>query len=437
MPIMLERLEVIDVRCPTSDLLDGSDAMNPDPDYSVAYAILHTNVAGLAGHGFTFTIGRGNDIVVSAIAALGQTLLGMDLAAIQRDPLAMWRRLVGDSQMRWLGPEKGVVHLATAALTNAVWDLWARVAGKPLWQLLLDLPVETVAGAIDYRHISDALTPADAVAILTDLQATRADRVADLYRHGYPAYTTSAGWLGYDDEKLQRLTRAALADGWRHIKIKVGRSLEDDVRRCRAIRQVLGDDGRLMLDANQVWDVDEAIANMRVLAQFDPWWIEEPTSPDDVLGHARIAAAIRPIGVATGEHCHNRVMFKQFMQAGGMQFAQIDACRLGGVNEVLAVLLMARKFDIPVCPHAGGLGLCELVQHYSMFDFAAVSGRWDDRLTEHAAHLHEHMVDPIRMRAGRYLPPTAPGMSAAMKPASLADYTYPGGRVWQARAATQ
>ena len=434
MPITLERLEVIDVRFPTSDFLDGSDAMNPDPDYSAAYVILHTNRAGLAGHGFTFTIGRGNDIVVKAIETLGPAILGMDLADVQRDPLGMWRRLAGDSQMRWLGPEKGVVHLATAALTNAVWDLWARAADKPLWKLLLDLPIETVASAIDYRHISDALTPGEAVALLKNLQSTRADREADLHRHGYPAYTTSAGWLGYDDDKIRRLTRQAMADGWRHIKIKVGRSLDDDMRRCRAIREVLGKDGKLMLDANQVWDVDEAIANMRVLAEYEPWWIEEPTSPDDVLGHARIAAAIRPIGVATGEHCHNRIMFKQFMQAGALQFAQIDACRLGGVNEVLAVLLMARKFAIPVCPHAGGVGLCELVQHYSMFDYVAVSGRWDDRLTEHAAHLHEHMVDPIQIRGGRYVPPLAPGMSAAMQPQSLVDYAFPHGRVWQARA---
>ena len=433
MPITFERIEVIDVRFPTSDFLDGSDAMNPDPDYSAAYVTLHTNVANLAGHGFTFTIGRGNDIVVKAIETLGEALLGMDLADVQRDPLGMWRRLAGDSQMRWLGPEKGVVHLATAALTNAVWDLWARAAGKPLWKLLLDLPIETVASAIDYRHISDALTPGEAVALLKDLQATRAEREAELHRYGFPAYTTSAGWLGYDDDKIRRLTQQALDDGWRHIKIKVGRSLKDDLRRCRAIREVLGNKGKLMLDANQVWDVDEAIANMKVLAEFEPWWIEEPTSPDDVLGHARIASAIRPIGVATGEHCHNRIMFKQFMQAGAMQFAQIDACRLGGVNEVLAVMLMARKFDIPICPHAGGVGLCELVQHYSMFDYAGVSGRWDDRLTEHAAHLHEHMVDPIQIRGGRYMPPMAPGMSGEIKAKSLAEYAYPAGHVWQAR----
>jgi L-fuconate dehydratase len=405
--------------------------MNPDPDYSAAYVILRTDAGDdIEGHGLTFTIGRGNELCVAAAEALGRLAVGLSLEDIVADMAGFWRRMVGDSQLRWVGPEKGVLHLATAAVVNAVWDLWAKVEGKPLWQLLADLSPEEIVGCIDFRYITDALTPEEAVSILRRNADTKADRVAALQRDGYPAYTTSAGWLGYSDDRIRRLCEEGIADGWSHFKIKVGRDLADDVRRAAIVRDVIGPDRKLMMDANQVWDVDEAIANMRELARFDPWWIEEPTSPDDVLGHAAIARAIAPVGVATGEQCHNRVMFKQFMQAGAMRFCQVDSCRLGGVNEVLAVLLLAAKFGIPVCPHAGGVGLCEYVQHLAMFDYIAVSASLDARIVEYVDHLHEHFVNPVVIRDGRYLPPTAPGYSITMHATSLRDHQYPGGAVW-------
>lgn len=424
-------ISIHDIRFPTSTQLDGSDAMNPDPDYSAAYVVLQTDsTAGLAGHGMTFTIGRGNEICVQAIGALAPLIRGRTLESITDKMGAFWREITGDSQLRWIGPEKGAIHLATAAVVNAVWDLWAKAEGKPLWQLLAEMSPEQLVSCIDFRYITDALTPQQAWEILSALQATKSERIELLRERGYPSYTTSAGWLGYGDDKLRELCRRSLDDGWDCFKIKVGRSLEDDVRRCRIIREEIGPQRRLMLDANQVWEVDEAISWMRELAQFDPWFIEEPTSPDDVLGHAAIAKAIAPIRVATGEHCANRVLFKQFLQAGGMQVCQVDSCRLGGVNEILAVLLLAAKFNVPVCPHAGGVGLCEYVQHLSMFDFIAVSGTLEDRMTEYAGHLHEHFLDPVQMNNGRYMPPTAPGYSIEMHPASIADYEYPHGRVW-------
>jgi L-fuconate dehydratase len=422
-----------DVRFPTSQELHGSDAMNPDPDYSAAYVILETDAEGLEGHGITFTIGRGNELCVAACRALAPLVVGRTLEEFTADMAGFWRMITGDSQLRWVGPEKGVIHLATAAVVNAVWDLYAKAQGKPLWKLLCDMTPEQLVSCIDFRYLTDALTADEALQILTKWEPTKSERIQYLEQHGYPSYTTSAGWLGYSDEQLRSLCRSLKERGWTVFKIKVGRNLEDDIRRARIIREEVGPDARLMMDANQVWDVPQAIEWMQQLAQFDPWFIEEPTSPDDVLGHAAIAKAIAPIKVATGEHCANRVMFKQFMQAGGLQICQIDSCRLGGVNEILAVLLLAAKFEIPVCPHAGGVGLCEYVQHLSMFDFVCVSGSLEDRLTEYADHLHEHFLDPVRMQNGCYLPPTAPGYSITMKTTSLSDYEYPHGTAWASR----
>jgi len=433
----ITKVEVRDVRFPTSRGLDGSDAMNADPDYSAAYVVLHTDAAvGLQGHGLTFTIGRGNELCVAAVRALAPFVLGLSLGEIAADMGAFWRRVVGDSQLRWVGPEKGVIHLAAAAVVNAVWDLWAKSEGKPLWKLLADMSPEEIVRCVDFRYITDALTPDEALALLRRQAPTRAERERELLANGYPAYTTSAGWLGYSDEKIRRLCREGMAEGWSHFKIKVGRDLADDVRRASLIREEIGPDRKLMVDANQVWEVNEAIASMRELARFDPWWIEEPTSPDDVLGHATIARAVAPIGVATGEHCQNRIVFKQLMQANAIAFCQIDACRLGGVNEVIAVLLLAAKFGIPVCPHAGGVGLCEYVQHLSMFDFVCVSGSMENRIIEYVDHLHEHFLDPVVIRAGRYMPPSAPGYSITMRAESLEEYAYPDGAAWAGVART-
>ena len=430
-------MDVDDIRFPTSDHQDGSDAMNADPDYSAAYVVVRTDAGdGLEGHGLTFTIGRGNELCVAAAESLRSLLVGRSLAGITSDMGAFWRHMVGDSQLRWVGPEKGVLHLATAAVVNAVWDLWAKVVGKPLWKLIADMTPEEFVRCVDFRYITDAISPQQAVELLQRNEASRDQRIAHLQRDGYPAYTTSAGWLGYSDDKIRRLCREAIADGWSHFKIKVGRDLADDVRRSSIIRDEIGPARKLMMDANQVWDVDDAIASMRELARFDPWWIEEPTSPDDVLGHATIARAIAPIGVATGEQCHNRVMFKQLMQAGAIRFCQIDSCRLGGVNEVLAVLLLAARFGVPVCPHAGGVGLCEYVQHLAIIDYVCVSASLDDRIVEYVDHLHEHFLHPVTIRDGRYMMPTEPGYSIAMKPESLQTYRFPDGPAWRARTST-
>jgi len=431
MQVTVKDIVVRDIRFPTAKSLDGSDAMNADPNYSAAYVVLKTDSTdGLEGHGLTFTIGRGNELCVAAMNALKPLVVGLTVSS-GANMGAFWRRLTSDSQLRWVGPEKGVIHLATAAIVNALWDLYAKIERKPLWKLLVDMTPEEVVECIPFHYITDALTPEEALAILRRNEGSKQERERQILKTGYPAYTTSAGWIGYSDEKVRTLVRAGLDEGWTHFKMKVGRSLEEDVRRARIIREEIGWDRKLMMDANQVWDVSEAIGYMKELAQFDPYWIEEPTSPDDVLGHSEIARAIAPIGVATGEHCQNRVMFKQLLQAGAIKFCQIDSCRLGGVNEVLAVLVMATKFGVPVCPHAGGVGLCEYVQHLSIFDYVAVSACLDDRIVEYVNHLHEHFIHPVKINSARYMPPMEPGFSIEMKPASLDHYEYPNGEAWQ------
>ena len=429
----ITKLSVRDIRFPTSRSLDGSDAMNAAPDYSAAYAILETDSPdGLAGHGLTFTIGRGTEIVVAAVNALGPLVVGRRLEDIAANMGAFWRAITSDSQLRWIGPDKGVIHLATAAVVNAVWDLWAKAERKPVWKLLVDMSPEELVRCLDFRYVTDALTPQEALAILRRHEPTKAGRVQEMLAQGYPAYTTSAGWLGYDDDKIRRLAREGVAQGWTHFKQKVGGNPDEDVRRARILREEIGPERRLMMDANQVWEVDEAIANMRRLAEFDPWWIEEPTSPDDILGHAAIRRRLAPIGVAAGEHCHNRVMFKQLLQAQAIDFCQIDSCRLGGLNEVLVVLLMAAKFGVPVCPHAGGVGLCEYVQHISLFDYVCVSASLANRVLEYVDHLHEHFIDPVVISNGHYMPPQAPGYSIEMHAGSLERFEFPHGAAWRA-----
>ncbi|MFC1435620.1 enolase C-terminal domain-like protein [Streptacidiphilus sp. N1-3] len=429
-------VETYDVRFPTSRDLDGSDAMNPDPDYSAAYLVLRTDAGdGLEGHGFSFTIGRGNEVQVAAINALRAHVVGRSVTELCADPASLNRDLIGDSQLRWLGPEKGVMHMAVGAVVNAVWDLAAKRAGKPLWRFLADAEPEWLVSQVDFRYIADALSPDQALELLRRGRAGRAERERELLRRGYPAYTTSPGWLGYSDQKLTRLARAALADGFTQIKLKVGADLADDIRRCRAARAAVGPAVRIAIDANQRWNVTEAIAWTKALAEFDPYWIEEPTSPDDILGHASIRAAVAPVRVATGEHVQNRIVFKQLLQSGALDVLQIDAARVGGVNENLAILLLAAKFGVPVCPHAGGVGLCELVQHLSMFDYLALSGSTDDRVIEFVDHLHEHFVEPVRIHRGHYRAPRAPGFSAQMHPESIARYTYPDGGFWAAELA--
>jgi L-fuconate dehydratase len=410
-----------DVRFQTSAQLDGSDAMNPDPDYSAAYLILETDGAH-QGHGLTFTLGRGNELCVAAIKTLAPYVVGMTLEEITADMGGFWRYLTGDSQLRWVGPDKGIMHLATGAVVNAVWDLWARAEGKPVWQLVTDMSPAEIVRCIDFRYITNALTPEEALEILERATDGKEERKARLLAEGYPTYTTSAGWLGYSDDKLRRLAQEAVDAGWTHLKLKVGSDLEDDIRRCRVVREVVGDQITLMLDANQVWEPDQAIEWMKHLAEFEPWFIEEPTSPDDVLGHKQIRDGIAPIKVATGEACQNRILFKQFLQAEAIDVVQIDASRVGGLNENLAIMLMAAKFGKPVCPHAGGVGLCEYVQHLSMIDFLAISASWEGRVTEYVDHLHEHFVDPCTVTNGRYQVPTQPGFSIEMKPDTLAQF---------------
>jgi L-fuconate dehydratase len=424
-------LHVRDIRFPTSRTLDGSDAMHRNPDYSCAYVVLRTDSdTGIEGCGLTFTNGAGTEVVVAAVRALEHLVVGRTLEEITANMRDFWRSLTSEDQLRWLGPEKGVIHLATAAVVNAVWDLWAKSEGKPLFRLLADLDPEQIVAAIDFRYIEDALSESDALGLLVGMRAGREERLAQVLESGYPAYTTSAGWLGYDDQKIVALVRAATEAGFTHVKMKVGQDLESDGRRAALIRDSLGAGGVLMMDANQFWGVEEAIAAMRVLGAYDPWWIEEPTSPDDVLGHARIRREIHPIRVATGEHVQNRVIFKQLFQADAIDVCQLDACRLGGVNEVLAVMLLAAKFAVPVCPHAGGVGLCEYVQHLAMFDYIAVSGSLDRRVVEWVDHLHEHFRDPAVVRDGRYLAPTAPGYSIEMLADSLDEYEFPHGSAW-------
>ncbi|MFI7466574.1 L-fuconate dehydratase [Nonomuraea sp. NPDC049646] len=420
-------LETHDVRFPTSRELDGSDAMNPDPDYSAAYVVLKTD-DGVEGHGFAFTIGRGNDVQTGAIRALEPYVLGRDV----EDLGALYKELVGDSQLRWLGPEKGVMHMAISAVVNALWDLKARRAGKPVWRLLSEMSPEELVGLIDFRYLSDALTQDEALQILKNAEEGKEERIQRLIETGYPAYTTSPGWLGYDDDKLRRLCKEALDQGFGQIKLKVGADLDDDLRRFRVAREVCGPDYPIAIDANQRWDVASAIEWVGALSPYRPHWVEEPTSPDDVLGHAAIAEGIRPVPVATGEHVQNRIVFKQLLQAGAISYLQIDAARVGGVNENLAILLLAAKFGVPVCPHAGGVGLCELVQHLSMFDYVAITGTMDGRVIEYVDHLHEHFVHPVVIDNGRYVAPMAPGFSAEMHAASIAAHTFPDGQVWRA-----
>ena len=428
-------LDTYDIRFPTSRSLDGSDAMNPDPDYSAAYLVLRTDADdALEGHGFTFTIGRGNDVQVAAINALREHVLGRSVDEVCADPASVSRTLIGDSQLRWLGPEKGVMHMAIGAVINAVWDLAAKREGKPLWQLLADADPEWLASQVDYRYLTDALTFSDAVDLLRRGKEGAGERAAQLRERGYPAYTTSPGWLGYSDEKLTRLAKQAIADGFTQIKLKVGADLADDVRRMRAAREAVGPDVRIAIDANQRWDVSQAVAWIQELKRFDPYWIEEPTSPDDILGHSVIRQSVAPVKVATGEHVQNRIVFKQLIQAHALDIVQIDSARVGGVNENLAILLLAAKHDLPVCPHAGGVGLCELVQHLSMFDYVALSGTTRDRVIEYVDHLHEHFLAPVRIVNGHYDAPSAPGFSAQMHPSSISEFTYPGGAFWSADA---
>ncbi|MEU8625372.1 L-fuconate dehydratase [Streptomyces sp. NPDC048669] len=433
--------EVHDIRFPTSEQLDGSDAMNPDPDYSAAYVVLRTDAAdndggGIEGHGFCFTIGRGNEVMAAAIQALRPYVVGRPVPRTAADLGALYRDLTHDSQLRWLGPEKGVMHMAAGAVVNAAWDLAAKRADRPVWQFLAEMTPEELVSLVDFRYLSDALTPEEALAILRAAEPGRAERAERLRAEGYPAYTTSPGWLGYSDDKLVRLAKEAVADGFTQIKLKVGGDLKDDIRRLGLAREAVGTGVRIAVDANQRWDVADAVEWMTALAPYDPHWIEEPTSPDDILGHAAVRAG-QPVKVATGEHVANRVVFKQLLQAGAVDFVQIDAARVAGVNENLAVLLLAAKYGVPVCPHAGGVGLCELVQHLSMFDYVAVSGTWEDRVIEYVDHLHEHFVDPTVIDSGRYRTPSSPGFSARMLPESIAAHRYPEGPVWQARRTTE
>jgi len=426
----ITNVRVLDIRFPTSREHIGSDAVNRDPDYSAAYCVLETD-DGVEGHGFTFTLGRGTELCVTALQYLSRFVLGRQVSSLTQDMRAFSMQLTGDSQFRWLGPEKGVIHLATAALLNCVWDLYARIEKKPLWKLLCDLEPEQIVAAVDFTYITDAMTEEEALALLKERAADKETRLARLLQHGYPAYTTSAGWLGFGDEQVRQLCRKALDEGWTHFKLKVGGDPFDDLRRSRLVRDEIGCSNKLMLDANQKWDVGEAIRRTKALAEVDPWWMEEPTSPDDILGHARIRREVAPVRIATGEHCQNRIIFKQLMQADAIDVCQIDSCRLGGVNENLAVLLMAAKFNIPVCPHAGGVGLCECVQHLAIFDYLCVSASREGRVIEFIDHLHEHFVDPVRMRNGHYLVPEKPGYSTEIRPETLSQYTYPDGPVWR------
>jgi L-fuconate dehydratase len=424
------RARVLDVRFPTSRARIGSDAVNRDPDYSAAYCILETD-AGLEGHGLTFTLGRGNELCVAALRYLAQQAVGRTLSSITGDLCAFSRLLTDDSQFRWLGPEKGVIHMAAGGLINAVWDLYAKAERKPLWRLLAEMPPEQLVSAIDFRYIDDALTREQALDILTRSQVSMPERLQRLDAEGYPAYTTSAGWFGFSDQQVRQLCREALAEGWTHFKLKVGGEPADDLRRALLMREEIGWQNKLMVDANQKWGVDQAIVRTRMLAPANPYWMEEPTNPDDILGHARIRREVKPVRIATGEHCHNRVMFKQLFQAEAIDVCQIDATRVAGVNENLAVLLMAAKFGVPVCPHAGGVGLCEYVQHLSFFDYLRVSCSMEDRVIEFVDHLHEHFLDPVRMVRGRYQLPLRPGYSIEMKPESLAAYNFDGGSAWK------
>lgn len=432
-PITITNVRVIDLRFPTSREEIGSDAVNKDPDYSAAYCILETD-AEIEGHGLTFTLGRGTELCVSALQYLSKFVRGRSLHDLTSNLNALYLQVTGDTQFRWLGPEKGVIHLACGALINAVWDLYAKSEGKPVWRLLADMTPEQIVAAIDFRYIADALSPEEALQILRRGKQNQAERLAILEANGYPAYTTSAGWFGFSDERIRRLCREGVADGWTHFKLKVGGEPAADLRRGRIVREEIGWTNRLMVDANQKWGVDEAIRRTLQLAELKPWWMEEPTSPDDILGHARIRREAAPTRIATGEHCHNSIMFKQLMQAGAIDVCQIDSCRVAGVNENLAILLMAAKFEIPVCPHAGGVGLCEYVQHLSFFDFLGISCTMQDRVIEYVSHLHEHFRNPVTIRRARYMLPQEPGYSIEILAQSLDQYKFPDGSAWRTGA---
>ncbi|GGM61092.1 enolase C-terminal domain-like protein [Dactylosporangium sucinum] len=422
-------LTVHDVRFPTAAAGDGSDAINRG-DYSATYVELHT-AEGVTGTGLTFTNGRGNELTCAAVEALRHHVVGHDVDRLCTAEGA--RTLTADVQLRWLGPEKGVIHMAAGAVLNAVWDLRARVAGLPMWRLLSELPTAELVAAVDFRHITDALTPAEAAELLDRGLDGYEERRKGVEETGFPSYTTSVGWLGYPDEKVRALTRQAVKDGWTAVKMKVGGPIDDDVRRAGIIRAEIGPDALLMMDANQVWDVDEAIANMARLAAFEPHWIEEPTHADDVLGHARIQQSLGDrCRVATGEVAANKVIFKQLLQAGAIGVMQIDACRVSGVGEVLAELLMAAKFGVPVCPHAGGVGLCEYVQHLSFFDHLRLGSPLEGRMVEYVDHLHEHFTDPVTVVGGRYRLPERPGYSVELRPEAIATYSFPAGPAWRA-----
>ena len=421
--IKITGIKTFDLRFPTSDYLDGSDAMNPDPDYSAAYLILATD-AGLEGHGLTFTIGRGNELCISAFKALEPLILGLDLSWITHDMGRFWRHLTGDSQLRWVGPDKGILHLATGAVVNAVWDLWGKYEKKPVWQLVYDMSPKEIVRLIDFRYLTDALKPEEALEILENSSADKENRLSILMDEGYPCYNTSAGWLGYSDEKLYELCVKAKKSGFSNLKFKVGKDLNDDIRRLKIARKALGTDVRIMIDANQVWEVDEAIEWIKELEFADPFFIEEPTSPDDIAGHKKIKDAIQPIKVATGEMCQNRIIFKQFIQDNALDIVQIDSCRIGGLNEILSVLLLAHKYDKPVWPHAGGVGLCEYVQHIAMIDYLLISCEKNSKRIEYVDHLHEHFLNPCKVEAGKYSAPLNPGFSIEMKNETLTNYLY-------------
>ena len=430
---VVREVTVRDIRFPTSLEAHGSDAMHKDPDYSAAYVVISVYALTQQGHGLTFTLGRGTDVVVSAIRALRPLVVGKPLLQIYTNFGTFWHSLTNETQLRWIGPEKGAIHLAVAAIINGLWDLWGKIESKPVWKLLCDMTPNEIISLIDFRYLSDAITKEEALEIMKGNMLTRSQREADVCKRGYPAYTTSVGWLGYSDDQIKRLCREALKEGFTRFKVKVGQDLANDLQRCKIIRDEIGWECPLMMDANQRWGISEALHNMSELAEFKPLWIEEPTNPDDILGHAKIVEGLKKhgVGVATGECCHNRVMFKQFLQAKAMDFCQIDSCRLGGVNEIISVILMATKFGVPVCPHAGGVGLCEFVQHLALFDYICVSGTMEGRMIEYVDHLHEHFLSPVVIREGCYMPPITPGYSCEMKEESLAQYEFPDGAIWQ------
>ena len=422
--------ETTDIRFPTSLELDGSDAMNPDPDYSAAYVSFGDSQADLIGHASVFTIGRGNDVQVAALEALRPYVMGRDLEELLSDMGALYKELTGDSQLRWLGPEKGVMHMAIGAVVNALWDIKAKQARKPLWELLADMDPEDLCGLIDFRYLSGALLPSEALDLFRSAAQGKQERKAALRAEGYPAYTTSPGWLGYSDEKLTRLCREAIAEGFGRIKLKVGANKADDVRRLRIAREACGEGFPIAVDANQRWEITEAIDWIRKLAPFGIDWVEEPTSPDDVAGHKAIASAVAPVRVSTGEHMASRVIARQLLESGAVSLLQIDSARVAGVNENIAILALAAKFGIPVFPHAGGVGLCEAVQHLAFFDFVALSGLKEDRAIEYVDHLHEHYVDPVRVEQGRYWPTDTPGNSQEILAPTREGFVFPGGSEW-------